>query len=66
MTLVSPSEAGFSFDSGTLAANALPCLGLVCRVVQFNLRLILAFLLDEYLSPSVVNHTFLYLYPRDR
>jgi hypothetical protein len=25
-----------------------------CRVVQFNLRLILAFLLDEYLSPSAV------------
>jgi hypothetical protein len=35
-------------------------------VVQFNLRLILAVLLDE---PPVafrrVNHTFLYLYPRD-
>jgi hypothetical protein len=28
-TLVSTSEAGFSFDSGTLAANALPGLGLV-------------------------------------
>jgi hypothetical protein len=33
--------------------------------VQFNLRVNLALLLDEYLSPSVVNHTFLYHYPRD-
>jgi len=39
---------------------------IVASSVQFNLRLILAFLLDEYLSPSVVNLTFIYLYPRDR
>ena len=35
-------------------------------VVQFNLRLNLVFPLDERTSPSAVNHTFLYLYPRDR
>ena len=33
--------------------------------VLFNLRLNLVFPLDESLSPSGVNHTFLYLYPRD-
>ena len=33
---------------------------------QFNLTAALTFLFDESLSPSVVNHTFLYLHPRDR
>lgn len=33
---------------------------------SFNLAVNLALLLDESLLPSAVNHTFLYLYPRDR
>ena len=35
-------------------------------VVQFNLAVNLAFRLDEYLSPSPVDHAFLYFGPRDR
>jgi hypothetical protein len=32
---------------------------------QFNLKLILAFLLNYTVAFRCVNHTFLYLYPRD-
>ena len=34
-------------------------------VDQFNFRLNLVYPFDEYLSPSTVNLTFLYLRPRD-
>ena len=37
-----------------------------CCVDQFNLRGNPASLLDDFRSPYVVNHTFLYLYPRDK
>ena len=35
-------------------------------VVQFNPSVILAFLFNESLLPSAVNHTFLYFYPCDK
>ena len=35
-------------------------------VDQFNLRRNPAFLLDDYIAFRRINHTFLYLYPRDR